>query len=121
MEQEFFNSIFSLKEAINADERVVRLNGIDSEVKSNDEILILSYKKDLAEVNYEDALKHFSETSLEVKTAQKELYQAKLKLDEHPLTKKYNLAFKEVREMYKKMNNELFKPFSNHSCGEKHD
>ena len=100
--------IITLKESIDNDPRVIRLNELDKKLSSNEEVMTLSYKKDVALVNFEDALKHFKEDSEEVRNAQKALYEAKKNLDLHPLVKEYNEVYKQVRLLYNKINQELF-------------
>ena len=111
MNDSLMNSLTKLKEAIESDERVLRLSNLDKKLNENEEVMKLAYKKDMALVSYEDALKHFKEDSQEVKEAQKRLHEAKLSLDNHPLVKEYNVAYKEVRLLYNKINEELFSRF----------
>lgn len=111
MNDSLMNSLAKLKEAIESDERVLRLSNLDKKLNENEEVMKLAYKKDMALVSYEDALKHFKEDSKEVKEAQKRLHEAKLSLDNHPLVKEYNEAYKEVRLLYNKINEELFSRF----------
>ena len=57
------------------------------------------------------------ELTLNVKL--KLLYEAKLNLDNHPLVKEYNEAYKEVRLLYEIINKELFNDFNlkgKHQC-----
>ena len=116
MDNSLSESLAKLKEAIENDPRVLRLEEIDKKINENEEIMKLAYKKDMALLAYEDNLKHFKEDSKEVKDAQKSLYEAKLSLDNHPLVKEYNKAYKEVRELYNKINEVLFKKFTTHEC-----
>lgn len=117
MNKELLDCLFLLKEAIEKDSRILHLNELDKKINENDEIMKLAYKKDMALLSYEDSLKHFKEDSKEVKDAQKALYEAKLSLDKHPLVIEYNNAYKQVRELYNKINETLFKKFSStHNC-----
>ena len=111
MNDSLANSLTNLKEAIEKDERVLRLSELDKKLNENEEVMKLAYKKDMALVSYEDALKHFKEDSKEVRDAQKRLNEAKLSLDNHPLVKEYNEAYKDVRLLYNKINEELFSRF----------
>ncbi len=108
MNQELSIALSSLKEAIENDERVILLNKLDKELNNDEEVMKLAYQKDMAVLDYEDSIKHFGDNSKETLEAQKKLYQAKLALDSHPLVKRYNEAYKEVRLMYKKINDSLF-------------
>jgi hypothetical protein len=119
MEERLLTKINLLKKAIDTDLRVQKLNYINKLVNLDETLIILAYKRDCKETIYEDAIKHFGENSKEVEIAQKELYFAKKAVDEFPLSVQYNRAYKEVRLMYKQINDLLFKDFSSHSCGEK--
>ena len=46
----------------------------------------------------------------------KELHEAKLALDNHPLVKEYLSCYKEVRELYSELNNILFANFNSNLC-----
>ena len=117
MNKELLDSLFLLKESLENDSRVLRLNELDKQINENEEIMKLAYKKDMALLSYEDCLKHFKEDSKEVKEAQKALYEAKLSLDKHPLVIEYNNAYKLVRELYNKINEVLFRKFGEtHNC-----
>ena len=117
MNEELLNSLNKLKEAINNDPRVLKLNELDEKLNKDEEVMKLAYQKDMALISYEDSIKHFGENSKEASEAQKRLYETKLSLDNHPLVKEYNLAYKEVREIYNKINEEIFMRFTKtHRC-----
>ena len=118
MNIELINSLTKLKEAINNDPRVLKLNELDNKLNNDEEVMRLSYKKDMASVSYEDALKHFPENSKEVRDAQRRLHEAKLNLDNNELVKKYNQAYKEVRLMYEMINESLFAKFKARSTND---
>ena len=111
MEASLYLKVLDLKESLENDERIIRLNEIEKEMAESEELMKLSYKKDMACVAFSDALKHFSNNSEEVKKLQKSLYEAKYQLDIHPLTKKYNAAYKEAKALYSLINKALFSPF----------
>lgn len=118
MNDQLLNKLESLKLALEKDERIIGLNLLDEKMNKNEEVMALAYKKDMAALDFEDALKHFGEKAKETQVAQKRLYEAKLSLDTHPLVKEYNEAYKEVKILYNKINDELFKDFSSQKCGE---
>ena len=99
---------YELKELLDKDERFVRLNKIEKEMEQNEEVMALSYNKDLKETYLSDALKHFPSGSKEVKHAHVELFRASEKLDSHPLVKEYLKSYKEVEEVLNKVNEILF-------------
>ena len=108
-------SLENLRDCIESDPRVLRLNELDKKLNEDEEVMKLAYQKDMALLSYEDALKHFKEDSKEVRDAQKRLHEAKLQLDLNSLVKQYNEAYKEVRLMYEKINKILFDPFMDKS------
>ena len=119
MEQSIYLQAEQLKEELSNDSRVVLLSKLEQEMNLNEEVMALAYKKDMAAVKYSDILNHFSEDSEEAQKALKELHQAKLDLDSHPLVKEYLKAFKDVRELYDEINNILFGNFSPNLCPKK--
>ena len=116
MEKEIYQKAMSLKEMIDNDERIINLSRIEKEMENNEEVMALSYKKDLASTKYSDILNYYSEDSEEAKKALKELHEAKLNLDNHPLVKEYLKAYKEVRELYQSINEILFSNFNANLC-----
>ena len=105
-----------LKEKIANDPRVISLNEIEKRMNESEEVMALTYKKDMAAVDYSDTLNHFPEDSKEAKEALKKLHEAKLNLDNHPLVKEYLKAYKEVRELYQNINEIVFGNFSSNLC-----
>ncbi len=117
MDKALYDSLNKLKASMEKDPRVLELNEVDKRLSLNEEVMKLSYKKDMALTSYEDACKHFGETSSEALAKQKELYLAKLELDNHPLVREYNEKYQAVRLMYDEVNKELFGDFiSKHKC-----
>ena len=105
-----------LKEKLEKDPRVLLLNKLEKEMNENEEVMTLSYKKDMAAVDYSDTLNHFKEDSKEAKEALKKLHEAKLNLDNHPLVQQYLKAYQEVRELYQSINEIVFGNFSSNLC-----
>ena len=111
MNQSLLDKLNELKEEIEKSPEVLELNRLNSLLENNEEVMRLCYRKDVAVTNYEDALKHFGESSKEASQAQKLLYEAKLNLDNNELVKKYHKQYSIVREMYDKINEVVFNPF----------
>lgn len=111
MNEKLANSLSLLKREIENSEEMKKLKFLDKQMSENEVVIRLAYKKDMASVKYDDALKHFGENSQEANSAQKELYQAKLKLDKNELVIQYMEQYKIVKKMYDKINEELFVPF----------
>ena len=103
-----------LKDLLDNDERIVRLNKLENELNNNEEVMALSYQKDLAVSAYSDALNHFANNSEEIKKCQHELFLKKEALDNHPLVKSYLKAYSEVRDLYFQINEILFNDLSLH-------
>ena len=103
-----------LKDLLDNDERIIRLNKLENELNDNEEVMALSYQKDLAVSAYSDALNHFANDSKEIKQYQHELFLKKEALDNHPLVKEYLKAYSEVRDLYFQINEILFNDLSLH-------
>ena len=103
-----------LKDLLDNDERIIRLNKLENELNNNEEVMALSYQKDLAVSAYSDALNHFANDSKEIKQYQHELFLKKEALDNHPLVKEYLKAYSEVRDLYFQINEILFNDVSLH-------
>ena len=116
MSKDVYLKAEELKELLDNDSRIILLNKLEKEMSENEEVMALSYKKDMAAVNYSDTLNHFSEDSDEAKEALKKLHEAKLSLDNHPVVKSYLKAYKEVRELYQEINEIVFSNFSSNLC-----
>ena len=116
MEKDIYLKAENLKELLNKDPRIIKLNELEKKMNEDEEVMSLAYKKDMASVNYSDVLNHFKEKSKEAQKALKELHEAKLNLDNHPLVKEYMKAYKEVRELYEEINKILFANFTSNLC-----
>ena len=103
-----------LKDLLDNDKRIIRLNKLEKEMNENEEVMALSYQKDLAVSSYSDALNHYANNSEEIKKYQHELFLKKEALDNHPLVKEYLKAFSEVRDLYFQINEILFNDLSLH-------
>lgn len=111
MSNELIELLTSLKSELENDPRVLKLVDLDKKLNENEEVMKLAYKKDMASVTFDDALKHFGENSIEAKEALKKLHEAKYNLDVHPLVKEYQASYKEVRLLYEHISKELFGEF----------
>ena len=105
-----------LKEKMDNDPRIIRLNALEKQLNSNEEVITLVMKKDKANNDYNDILRYYSSDSIEANKYQKILANAKKELYEHPLVKEYNSVYKEVRELYREVNDTLFSSFNAFLC-----
>ena len=112
MIQKLFEEASKLKAEIESLPEVKELEHLNKLLSENEEVMKLSYRKDVASTKYEDAIRYFGKNSKEAGLAQKELYQAKLDLDNNDLVKAYNEQYKKVRKIYDKINEEIFNPFN---------
>lgn len=103
-----------LKDLLDNDERIMRLNELEKKLNESEEVMALSYQKDLAVSAYSDALNHFANDSEEIKKFHHELFVKKEALDNHPIVKDYLKAYSEVRDLYFQINEILFGDLSAH-------
>ena len=75
MSQDIYSLAFALKELLNDDPRLIRLNELEKKMNESEEVMALSYQKDVAVSRYSDALNHYLEDSKEVKEAQSALHE----------------------------------------------
>ena len=116
MNEEILKLTYQLKDALNKDSRIVNLNQIEVAMNENEEVMSLSYKKDVALDKYNEMLKYFSDTSEEVIKARKELAKNKKELESHPLVREYLKAYQMVRMLYEEINNTLFSYINKNMC-----
>lgn len=119
MNEKLLERISDFREELANDKRVLTLNHLEAKMEQNEEVMALAYQKDIKENTYNDSLRHFGPHSKEAKQAQKGLFEAKTRLDKHPLVRQYLLAYHDVRILYEEINNELFSPFKEHFCEDK--
>ena len=105
---DIYSLSYELKDLLTSDPRIIRLNELEKKMNENEEVMVLSYQKDVAVSEYSDALNHFARDSEEVKKAQHNLHIKKEALDNHPLVREYLAAYSEVRDLYYQLNDILF-------------
>lgn len=116
MNQEIYDILMQLKTLLNDDSRIKHLIKANENLENSDEAKILSFKMDNALREYNDILKIYPLESDEAKKYQHNLFLAKKELDKLDVVKRYNKAYKEVRELYKYINEEIFMPLSPSLC-----
>ena len=112
MNNPLYEEVYKLRDQMKSDPRFLALKEMDEKLNNNEEVMKLAYQKEMAIVEYEDALNHYGKNSAELKKAQQNLAKCKLNLDNHPLVKEYYLALQKVREMDRKVNEKLFDDFN---------
>ena len=108
MNQDIYNLAYELKDLLANDERITLLNALEEKMNNDREVISLAYQKDMACLNYSDALNHYAEDAKEVKDAQRELYEKKLALDNNQIVRDYLKAYSSVRDLYSEINAILF-------------
>ena len=112
MNNSLYEEVYKLRDQMKSDPRFLTLKEMDKKLNNDEEVMKLAYQKEMAIVEYEDALNHYGKNSAELKKAQQNLAKCKLNLDNHPLVKEYYLALQKVREMDRKVNEKLFDDFN---------
>jgi len=108
MDEKLLEDITNINEALKSDKRIIHLNEIEKKMEENDEVKVLSFKKEEASIKYNDALRIFGEDKKETIEALKNLKEKVDDLNSHPLVKEYLKAYKEVNELIKEINDILF-------------
>ena len=116
MDDKILTLTYQLKNALDSDSRILLLNKLEAEMNSNEEVMSLSYKKDMALDHYNEMLKYFKDDSEEVINARKRLAEAKKELESHPLVREYLLAYQQVRLLYEHVNETLFSYLNKNMC-----
>ena len=111
MNEKIYNLAKELKELIDNDSRIKKLNELEKKINDDHDVMALAYQKDVAASEYSDILKIYSEDSKEAKEKRMKLVEAKTKLESHPLVKEYNKAYVDVKFMLLEINRILFKDY----------
>ena len=112
MDQILLEKASKLKEELDNLPEVKELERLNMLLNENEDVMRLAYKKDMCATKYEDAIRYFGQDSKEAIEAQRCLHLAKLELDNNELVKSYNKQYKIVRQIYDKINEEIFNPFN---------
>ena len=116
MNEELLKLTYELKDALNNDYRLFNLNKIEEKMNNDEEVMALSYQKDMALDKYNEMLKYFSDDSKEVIEARKSLVEAKRKLESHPVVREYLSNYQQVRLLYETINETLFSYLNKNMC-----
>ena len=119
MRNETYLALMNLKDELKNDSRIINLLNLEKNMEEDEEVILLTYKKDQANDYYNDMLRLFKEDSKEVKSAQEYLYLAKKKLEEHPKVREYLKAYQEVRMLLSEVSDILFSDFTLKLCKHK--
>ena len=121
MKRELLEKLAEYRSILENDPRIKTLEKREDELQGCQEVASLSAKLKKAEDAYEEARSHYGEKNELTKKAQKDLFEAKLALDSHPIVKSYNEAYIAVKDLYLYIDDILFSDFrAKHACeGEK--
>lgn len=108
--------LYTLKDILNNHPKVLFLKASEKLLEESFEVQALSELVKEKEKQYNDLVEIYDKNHNEVKEAQKNLFEAKLKLDQNPLVENYLKAFQAVRSLYELINEVLFNPFLKESC-----
>lgn len=108
MNSKIYSDVIKLESALKESLEYKNLLLANEKLEKNDEVKVLSYYKDMAILEYEDALKHYGRNALETLKKNKELAKRIYDLNNHPLVKNYNEAYKKMNLNIEIINNELF-------------
>lgn len=107
---------YELKSLIEKDSRYIILKEKEAAMEANEEVMALSYQKDVKETELSDALRYFGDNSEEVKKAKVALFRASSNLDEHPLVKEYLKAYQDLKNLLDEINDILFSDLKRKKC-----
>ena len=116
MNAEILNLATQLKEAINNDLRIIALNEVEQRMNNSEEVMSLSYRKDMALDEYNEMCRYFADDSEEVINARKKLAETKKELESHPLVRDYLSKYQQVRLLYEHINETLFSYLNKNMC-----
>lgn len=106
MDSELLFKLNELRELIENTNEYKELLLAEEKMSTNEEVMLLAYKKDMALVEYEDSLKHYSKNSKEVLFLSENLAKAVYNLNNHEDVLNYknkldqlNLLYSEIEEV----------------------
>lgn len=117
MEKDIFEEVYALKQVLVSHPLVIELEQVEIAMNESEEVQTLSQAFHRVQDRYNETLHYFPANSKEAETLQRDLFEAKQRLDIHPLVHQYYRLYREVRSIYQKVQDALFTPFTSHVCG----
>jgi cell fate (sporulation/competence/biofilm development) regulator YlbF (YheA/YmcA/DUF963 family) len=114
---EIISLALTLKEELEADDRVKRLNQLDAALNQDQSLIQLTEKYHQAQANYQAMWESYGDDSPHLLRARAELHQVKTQVDTNPLVRDYLKAYGQVREIYQRIQQTIFLPFKSHPPG----
>ena len=96
---------------------ITTLNQLEKAMDEDKTVQHLSSAFQRIQAQYNETLHYFPSQSDEAEKVQRALFEAKQKLDLHPLVHQYYQIYREVRVIYQSIQDALFTPFTSHVCG----
>lgn len=108
MEKEALLLVLKLRDLVQTEPIYLEFKSAENALLNSDEVKILSYRKDRASFDYEDAFKHFGKNSFEALEKSKLLSEAIYNLSSNEVVKRYNVALKEYNLLLKEIQEIIF-------------
>ena len=112
MEITLLEKCFLLKDLIHETNEYKELIASEGKMSNSDEVKVLSYRKDIAIMEYEDSLKLGKEFSSIAIESKKKLSEAIYKLNNHPLVVDYKNKLENLNNLYKEIDDLIFGEFN---------
>jgi len=108
--EDLHEKMVRLREVLMSREEVIRWNQIEKEMENDETVLRLANEFAIAQSEYNACLNHFSADAEESRVCAGKLYEAKRKLDDHPLIREYYACFQAVNEPLRYLEYHLLRP-----------
>lgn len=108
MEQELIVKLLELNDEIMKTQEYIDFKNKENVLINSDEVAILSYKKDMAIVDYEDTIKHFKKASSEELSSFKRMKETIDSLNNHEVVKSYNEALTKLNLLMSEIETKIF-------------
>ena len=109
MDENLINLLSELRDLLKETDEYKSLIAAEKTMENSDEVMVLSYKKDMALVHYEDTLKHYPKNSKEVLESEKNLAETVYNLNNHELVKDYKTKLNAYNKLLEDVKNRIFK------------
>lgn len=108
MEQELIIKLLDLNSEIVKTKEYIDFKNKENELINNDQVAILSYKKDMAILNYEDTIKHFKKGTKEEMLSFKNMNHCIDLLNNNEVVKSYNEALIKLNLLMSDIEDKIF-------------
>lgn len=108
MEQELIIKLLELHDELMKTPEYIDFKNKEKALVDNEEVAILSYKKDMAIVDYEDTIKHFKKGSEEEISSLRRMKKSIDSLNSHEVVKSYNEALTKLNLLMSEVESKIF-------------